>query len=214
MHRTEAALFSCLVTLSLICVISGQSASDLTDEQQVKVVCLTTAGKFTVTLTPSYSPLGVERYLDLVDGGFFENMLLYRVISGFLVQFGVAADPNVQAKYQNARFKDEPNAVPFRAGTLSFAGNGIDSRSSHLFVALDPNGVNLGSELHEATLGHLDEEGIQTFERVVNNHRLAGYGDTGNLQIQLVENGNQAASEFLRLDRIVECSRLENEDEL
>ena len=213
MHRTFAAVL--LVALSLLGVTVGQSISDLTEEQQVKVTCTTTAGEFTVTLTPSFSPLGVERYLDLVEDGFFVDMLLYRVISGFLVQFGVAADPDVQAKYQNARFKDEPNRVPFRAGTLSFAGNGKDSRSSHLFVALKPNGVHLGRALHETTLGHLDEEGIQTFERVVANHDSEGYGDTGDLQTSLVNSGNKAASQYPNLDRILECSRLaEDEEEL
>merc|ERR1711957_221278 len=125
--------------------------------------------------------------------------------------FGVAADPHVQAKYQDARFRDEPNRVPFVAGTLSFAGNGKDSRSSHLFVALEPNGVNLGNALHEATLGHLDEEGIQTFERVVANHRAAGGRDTGSLQAELVKMGNKAASQFPKLDRIIECSRVEED---
>lgn len=111
--------------------------------------------------------------------------------------------------------RDEPNRVPFRAGTLSFAGYGENSRSSHLFVALEPNGTNLGRALHETTLGHLDEEGIQTFERVVTNHNLAGYGDTGTLQTSLVNRGNEAASQYPKLDHIIECSRLtEDEEEL
>ena len=136
------------------------------DADEVKVACTTTAGKFTVTLSPSWSPLGVDRYLELVDSGFFTNMILYRVMARFLVQFGVAAEPAVQAKYQNSRIKDEPNQVPFRAGTLSFAGNGEDSRSCHVFVALEPGGNNVGKAKHETTLGHLDAEGIETFEKV------------------------------------------------
>jgi cyclophilin family peptidyl-prolyl cis-trans isomerase len=183
----------------------------LTAAESVKVGCTTTAGAFTVTLKPSYSPLGVARFLALVDSGFFTEMLLYRVMSGFLVQFGVAADPAVQAKYQEARFMDEPNKVPFRAGTLSFAGNGADSRSCHLFVALEPNGARLGNAKHETTLGHLDEEGIDTFEKVVKNHQSAGYGDTGSLQSSLVRLGNAAASKYPKLDRIIQCARLKDE---
>ena len=78
-----------------------------------------------------------------VSSGFFTDMLLYRVIPGFLVQFGVAADPAVQAKWQNQKFADEENKVQFRAGTLSYAGAGADSRACHFFVALEPSGARL-----------------------------------------------------------------------
>ena len=131
------------------------------------------------------------------------------------MQFGVAADPIRQAVYQNARIKDEPNRVPFRAGTLSFAGNGAHSRSCHLFVALEPNGARLGSAKHETTLGHLDEEGIETFEMIVANHKAARYEDTGHLQGALVNEGNNAAARYPKLDHIHQCSRLAQQaDEL
>ena len=135
-------------------------------------------------------------------------MLMYRVIGGFLVQFGVASDPQVQAKFQDSRIKDEPNKEPFREGTISFAGSGEDSRSCHLFVALGPNGAQLGHAAHETTLGHLDEEGIATFKRVVSNHEAAGYPDTGELQGALVAQGNVAASKFPKLDHIKSCAVL------
>lgn len=82
MHQYLAALF--LAALSPLGFVTGQSASDRTEDPQVKVACTTTAGPFTVTLTPSFSPFGVQRYLDLVEDGFFADMLLYRVIEGFL----------------------------------------------------------------------------------------------------------------------------------
>ena len=132
-------------------------------------------------------------------------MLLYRVFTNFLVQFGVAADPNVQKKWQNANIPDEPNNTPFRKGTLSFAGSGKDSRSCHLFVALNKG---LGNAPHETTLGHLDDEGIATFEKVVRNHAAAGYADTGHLQGPLVQQGNMAAKDFPKLDKILSCKIL------
>ena len=189
-------------------VFCGLLVLALATNATTKVSCSTTAGNFTISLSRSSSPLGVDRLRDLVDSGFFTDMLLYRVIEGFLVQFGVVADPQVQAKWQDANIVDEPNKIPFRAGAISFAGNGKDSRSCHLFVALAPNGVQLGRAMHETTLGHLDPEGIETFERVVENHRAAGYADTGELQGPLVQLGNAAAAEYQKLDRIVTCTRL------
>jgi len=169
------------------------------------VTCASTAGPFTITLKPEDSPQGVSRFLELVDDKFFDDMLMYRVIGGFLVQFGVAAHPEEQAKWQDATIEDEPNREPFREGTLSFAGGGVNSRSCHLFVALGPNGAQLGHAPHETTLGHLDAAGIATFKRVVSNHEAAGYPDTGELQGALVEQGNDAAANFPKLDYIKTC---------
>ena len=163
---------------------------------------------FTILLNASLAPLGVRRVSKLVRTGFLDGQILYRVIPGFLVQFGVAADPTVHARWQRGekrRLKDEPNRMPFRHGTLSFAGAGTDSRTSHLFVALAPNGVRLGRGTpHEATLGHV-VSGMETWERVVANYQKSGYKDTGTLQGPLVQRGNAAAAAYPLLDRIRAC---------
>lgn len=186
-----------LALLSSIVALKNTSAQVVT--------CASTAGPFTITLKPEDSPQGVSRFLELVEDKFFEDMLMYRVIGGFLVQFGVAARPEEQAKWQDATIEDEPNREPFREGTLSFAGAGTNSRSCHLFVALGPNGAQLGHAPHETTLGHLDEAGIATFKRVVSNHEAARYPDTGDLQEALVEQGNSAAANYPKLDYIKTC---------
>ena len=177
--------------------------------QTTNVKCMTTAGSFTAVVERSNSPQGVDRFLELVSSGFFTDMLLYRVIPGFLVQFGVAAEPQVQAKWQDDKIPDEPNLVDFRGGTLSYAGAGADSRSCHLFVALTPNGASLGNAQHETTLGHITE--VEVFEQVAKNFRASGYPDTGNLQRALVSQGNAAAAKYPKLDKILSCA-VEDED--
>lgn len=174
--------------------------------QTTNVKCVTTAGSFTAVVERSNSPQGVDRFLELVTSGFFTDMLLYRVIPGFLVQFGVAAEPQVQAKWQNNKIPDETNQVKFRGGTLSFAGAGANSRSCHLFVALSPNGANLGNALHETTLGHITE--VEVFEQVAKNFQASGYPDTGSLQGALVTQGNAAATKYPKLDKILSCTVL------
>lgn len=170
-----------------------------------KVAFETTAGGFTVDLDRELSPEGVDRFLALASEGFFDDQILYRVVPGFLVQFGVAADAAVQARWQTARIGDEPNRVPFRAGTLSYAGAGEDSRSCHFFIALEPHGLNLGKALHETTLGWVVPDEVSTLETVVRNFEASGYPDTGKLQGELVARGNGAAAEFPLLDRITRC---------
>ena len=168
---------------------------------------MTPPPQFRIKLEAGNAPMGVRRFIELVNDEFFTDMLLYRVIPGFLVQFGVASNPETQAKWNAATIKDEPNRVPFRRGTLSFAGAGTDSRSCHLFVALEPNGLQLGNAPHEATLGHV--ENPEVFETVASNFEASGYPDLGELQAKLVEGGNDVAAEYPKLDRILSAEIVE-----
>mmetsp|Transcript_159990 Transcript_159990/g.298535 ORF Transcript_159990/g.298535 Transcript_159990/m.298535 type:complete len:286 (-) Transcript_159990:17-874(-) len=165
----------------------------------------TTAGDFTVNLDSGLSPAGVARFLDLAKSDFFKEQLFYRVIPGFLIQFGVAADPALQKLWETKpSLPDEPNRDQFRAGSISFAGNGPGSRSCHLFVALEPHGAKLGTSPWETTLGHLDDAGLKAMAKICENHQAAFKGDdTGKLQGKLVEMGNKAAKNFPELDRIL-----------
>lgn len=181
----------------------GETGADSTKHD---VRFRTTAGDFTVHLDSGLSPEGVARFLDLVDSDFFEDQLFYRVIPGFLIQFGVAADPLKQHLWDKSMpyLPDEPNREQFRAGSVSFAGKGPGSRSCHLFVALDPHGAKLGDSPWETVLGHIDDEGLKTMAKICENHKVASRGeDTGRLQGRLVAMGNQAAEDFPDLDRVL-----------
>ena len=190
-----------------------------------RVVFSTTAGDFIVSVDKALSPSGVTRFLQLVDDGFFQDQLLYRILPGFLIQFGVAAHPSMQSKWDPnqqqeqqslasstpACIPDEPNRATFKHGTLSFAGSGIDSRSCHMFIALEPYGENLGSASHETTLGWVEQQDLHVLDRLVANAENAGYcnQDMNFLQQRLATEGNnQVASEYPLLDRIMGCQRI------
>ena len=170
----------------------------------------TTAGQLTVELDRALSPAGVDRFLALVGDRFFDGQLLYRVVPGFVVQFGIAADPALTAKWAaEPQLADEPNRSPFRRGSLSFAGNGVGSRTHHLFFALEPHGEELGGAPHETTLGWVDEADLYALEQIVSNHAMAGYEDTGHLATTLFEQGNMAAMEYPGLGFIERCELLD-----
>ena len=170
----------------------------------------TTAGPLTVELDRALSPAGVDRFLALVADRFFDGQLLYRVVPGFVVQFGIAADPALTAKWAaEPQLADEPNRSPFRRGSLSFAGNGVGSRTHHLFFALEPHGEELGGAPHETTLGWVDEADLYALEQIVSNHAMAGYEDTGHLATTLFEQGNMAAMEYPGLGFIERCELLD-----
>jgi len=201
------------------------------ESQEYKVQFKTTAGSFNATLDRALSPNGVDRFVELVKDGFFTDMLFYRVLPGFLIQFGVAADPAQHRKWdyalgpdgekiwQNQPLADEPNRAQFRAGSISFAGAGENTRSCHLFIAMEPYGSRvLGSGPHETTIGFVDGgsdrrvglgDGLEVMDRICRKRTHNGYPDTGFLQEALIKDGNVAAAEYPELDRIESVEMIE-----
>lgn len=176
----------------------------------------TSAGDFTIQLDTALSPSGVTRFLQLVDDGFFDDQLFYRVEPGFLIQFGIAADPSMQARWDPragapiAPLPDEPNRAKFKNGSVSFAGSGVDSRSCSLFIALEPFADNFGEAPHETVIGNVEEEGggMTVLEQLVRNREERAYGDLLDLQTSLRIQGNEAAAEYPGVDRIIACGRV------
>lgn len=176
----------------------------------------TTAGDFTIRLDRALSPSGVGRFLELVDDGFFTDQLLYRVDPGFVIQFGAASTPQMQSRWDPnvgapvAPLPDEPNREQFKAGSVSFAGSGFNSRSCHVFIALEPGGTSLGSALHETVLGNVESEdgGMLAVESIVRNREEAQYGDLLHMQDAIVREGNTAMDAYPKVDRIVACGRI------
>eukprot|EP00746_Dinoflagellata_sp_MGD_P145734 gnl/MRDRNA2_/MRDRNA2_78305_c0_seq1.p1 gnl/MRDRNA2_/MRDRNA2_78305_c0~~gnl/MRDRNA2_/MRDRNA2_78305_c0_seq1.p1 ORF type:complete len:265 (+),score=65.68 gnl/MRDRNA2_/MRDRNA2_78305_c0_seq1:66-860(+) len=203
MISIEAEVMSKLLlftVLSSYCLVASGINTD--------VECSTTAGDFTIRLSSEWSPMGVKRFLQLVDKEFFDDQLLYRVIPGFLVQFGVAAKPEVMRKWNNKRIPDEPKTQNFKHGTVSFAGAGEDSRSCHIFIAFKPHGENLGQAPHETPLGQV-VAGLDVLDTIQQNYGLAGYQDLSFLQGQIGSRGNIAAKDYPKLDRIKTCRKVE-----
>jgi cyclophilin family peptidyl-prolyl cis-trans isomerase len=107
----------------------------------VIVTIETSKGSVQVTVKPSWSPHGAAQFLELARKGFYEGCRIYRVIRGFVAQFGLNGDPSIQRQYWMNKIQDDP-AVPGvtnRLGTLSFAAHGPDSRSTQVFFNLMDN---------------------------------------------------------------------------
>ena len=94
-------------------------------------------GNFTIALRPDWAPHGVERVVAMAERGFFTDLPFFRVLSGFLIQFGISPD-RIKNEYWRAQgtIKDDtPIGVPFTDGVVSFAGYSTDSRTTHLLCA-------------------------------------------------------------------------------
>jgi len=112
----------------------------------------------------SWSPLGVQRLFDLLDGGFWENQALFRVVKSFLVQFGVPGTPQLKefcSKHAPALadepkpkfFEDEYHHI-FQKGWVSYAGAGPNSRNHHFFISFAST-TGLGKADHETPIGRV-----------------------------------------------------------
>jgi peptidyl-prolyl cis-trans isomerase A (cyclophilin A) len=108
---------------------------------EFKVKFQTTKGDFVVKVTRAWSPNGADRFYNMVDIGYYNDIVIFRAIDGFMFQFGIHGDPAVNSKWSEANFKDDPNAgVSNKPGYLSFAKSGRpNSRSTQIFVNLGNN---------------------------------------------------------------------------
>src|SRR6266403_724650 len=105
---------------------------------QVKFV--TTRGDFTVTVNRTWAPIGADRCYKLVKHHFYDNASFFRVVPGFVVQFGISAYPPVSAAWDNANIQDEPVIQSNKRGYLTYAKTSLpNTRATQIFVNLKDN---------------------------------------------------------------------------
>jgi len=99
----------------------------------------TTKGDFVVEVTRAWAPLGADRFYNLVKNHFFDGAAFFRVLPGFVAQFGLSANPQVSRVWASAAIKDDPVTQSNRQGFLTFATAGPNTRTTQLFINLADN---------------------------------------------------------------------------
>src|SRR5205809_4760189 len=104
------------------------------------LVALTTSrGPVSVVVHRSWAPRGADRFYALVHGGFYDGARFFRVVRGFVVQFGLPADPQLGRAWSSQLLPDDPVRHPNRRGTVTFASAGPNTRTTQLFINLADN---------------------------------------------------------------------------
>ena len=154
----------------------------------------TTRGTVLIRVTRAWAPRGADRFFNLVQAGFFDDTAFFRVLPGFVVQFGLSGVPQINAAWQTARIQDDPVRESNRRGRITFATAGPNTRTSQVFIN---TGDNRNLDLTGfAPFGEVIE-GIGVIEQV-----YSGYGERPD-QSLITANGNAyLKSEFPRLDYI------------
>ena len=99
----------------------------------------TTKGKFTIEVTRSLAPNGADRFYNLVRSGYFKDIAFFRVIPGFMCQFGVHGEPGVSAKWREASIPDDAVKGSNTRGAITFATAGPNTRTTQLFINFGDN---------------------------------------------------------------------------
>ena len=158
----------------------------------------TSKGAFVVEVNRAWAPNGADRFYNLVKNGFFDNVRFFRVISGFMVQFGISGDPKISAPWRTARIKDDPVRQSNKRGYITYATSWPDSRTTQVFINFADN-------------AGLDGQGFAPFGRVVSGMDVvdklnAEYGEgaprgRGPDQFRIQQEGNAyLTKDFPRLD--------------
>jgi peptidyl-prolyl cis-trans isomerase A (cyclophilin A) len=129
----------------------------------------TSKGDFVVSVTRAWAPLGADRFYTLAKHHFFDNGSFFRVLTGFVAQFGISAYHPVSAVWEKATIKDDPVTQSNKKYFLTFATAGPNTRTTQLFINLADN-------------PRLDGMGFAAFGQVTDGMNVidtlyAGYGE-------------------------------------
>jgi peptidyl-prolyl cis-trans isomerase A (cyclophilin A) len=155
----------------------------------------TSAGDFDVQVTRAWAPLGADRFYNLVKHGYFNNAAFFRVVPGFVVQFGLSANPAVNKAWEDAKISDDPVTQSNHPGFLTFATSGPNTRTTQLFINLGDNPRLDGMGF--APFGQITA-GMDSVQKI-----YSGYGEQPE-QGEITEKGKAYLDKsFPKLDRIL-----------
>ena len=164
----------------------------------------TTAGDVVIRVVRAWAPLGADRFYSLVRGGFYDDTRVYRVVPGFMAQFGLNGNPYVNQVWKSEYLVDDPVVESNGRGRVAFAKGGVHTRTTEIFISTKDNSA-------------LDAEGFAPLGEVVEGMEVVDafhgdYGDgpprgDGPYQAMAAARGNEYLdADFPELTRIVRAT--------
>jgi peptidyl-prolyl cis-trans isomerase A (cyclophilin A) len=142
----------------------------------------------------------VDRFYNLVKNGFFDNTRFFRVISGFMVQFGINGDPKLSPAWRNAKIPDDAVKQSNKRGYITFATSGPNSRTTQVFVNFKDNAGLDGQGF--APFGQI-VTGMDVVDKLYSEYGEGAPGGRGPEQMRVQSEGNAyLAKDFPKLDFI------------
>jgi peptidyl-prolyl cis-trans isomerase A (cyclophilin A) len=195
------AFGAALITAATLACGGSHASSDLlnpnehgTAPDSFTVNFETTKGTFAVQVHRAWAPLGADRFYYLVRNHFYDENRFFRVVPGFVVQWGISGNPEVTKAWTDRNIRDDSVRQSNGRGTITFATGGPNTRTTQLFINLADN-------------ARLNRMGFSPFGRVISGMNVvdsldAEYGETPD-QSQIEREGNNYLTRFFpRLDEI------------
>jgi peptidyl-prolyl cis-trans isomerase A (cyclophilin A) len=134
-----------------------------------KVKFDTSKGVFVLQVNRDWAPNGADRFYNLVKNGYYDNVRFFRVISNFMVQFGINGDPKLNSVWRQARIPDDTVKQSNKRYFITFATSGPNSRTTQVFINFKDNAF-------------LDNQGFAPFGQVISGQNVvdqlhSGYGE-------------------------------------
>lgn len=181
-------------------IVPGPSATPVRSPDSYRVRFETSKGPFAIEVTRSLAPLGADRFYELVTIGYYEGNRFFRMVPGFVVQFGIHGNPAVNAKWAQSALPDEPMRTSNTRGTVAFTTADANTRAVQLFVNMEDNSAKLDRQRLFAPIGVV-VEGMDVLERL-----NAEYGEDP-VQSRMMSQGNRYLDRwFPALDSIVSAT--------
>ena len=162
----------------------------------------TSVGSVVIQVTREWAPHGADRFYNLVSNGFYDEQRFFRVVPGFVVQWGLSGNPKLNMAWRQANILDDPVKQVNTRGRITYAKtNQPNTRTTQLFINLGDN-------------SNLDGMGFAPFGEVVEGMEVvdainAEYGQQPN-QGQIAGRGNAYLEEnFPNLDYIIKAEIIE-----
>ena len=155
----------------------------------------TSAGVFVVEVHADWAPRGADRFYNLVKNGYYDGCRFFRVVPGFMVQFGINGDPAIQRNWTDATITDERVTQGNTRGFVTFAKSSEpNSRTTQLFINFTDN-------------SRLNRQGFAPFGKVTMGMEVvdkiySGYGEKPDQERIEKEGNTYLTKNFPKLDYI------------
>lgn len=159
----------------------------------------TTRGNFDIKVSRNASVKAADRFYQLIKHGYYDGAIFYRVVTGFVAQFG-SVDTLVMNQWRKIKIPDEPVIQGNKKGTVSFARSGKQTRDLELFINLNDNPaldtLNFQGVKGFPAFGKVTK-GMETVEKL-----YSGYGETTMDNENLYANPAGFLQTYPKLDKI------------
>ncbi|MBI2795824.1 MAG: peptidylprolyl isomerase [Gemmatimonadetes bacterium] len=182
-------------------LVSPDATLDSQAPDSFAITFATSKGEVEVVVRRAWAPKGADRLHWLASHGFFDGARFFRVLPGFVAQFGMSGIPAVDKAWDTRTIADDPVTHVNKRGAIVFATSGRNTRTTQLFINL-ANNANLDA-MGFAPLGEV-RRGMEAVDKLYSEYGEGAPYGSGPDQMILKRDGNRyLVAAYPRLDSIV-----------